>query len=293
MMRNIILLVCSVFFGACSLPAQIIPAVDECANPDSDWIFCENFDSRKPLKRKGGFGGTKGPAKVVDNQGIGGSSAWEATYHPGTVGAGDLQLFFGDTPKSMNNGIREGEHFREIYYRFYLRMSEGWSGVPDKMSRASVFAKDDWSQAMVAHLWGATSGRGLRLDPVNCSTKDYIRCSGYNNIGAFTWLKAKDGWAQIHAPEYNNRWICIETNVKLNTPGEPDGEQQLWVDDKFDTARTGLDFLASYKKHGINGIFLENYWNKGEAPATQKRWIDNFVVSTKRIGCRPTTPLAK
>ena len=30
-------------------------------------------------------------------------------------------------------------------------------------------------------------------------------------------------------------------------------------------------------------MFLETYWNKG-SPVTQRRWIDNFVISTRPIG---------
>jgi len=174
----------------------------------------------------------------------------------------------------MSNEIREGEHLREIYYRFYLRMSPGWRGVPDKMARATVFTDDNWSQAMVAHLWGASKGNGLRLDPVSCISDEYIRCTKYNHLPMFTWLGARDGWTSIHAPHYNDRWTCIETSVKLNSPGKSDGEQKLWIDGELDTSLNGLSFVANYKKRGLNAVFLENYWNNGKAPASQKRELD-------------------
>jgi len=45
-----------------------------------------------------------------------------------------------------------------------------------------------------------------------------------------------------------------------------------------------LNFVDSYTDYGINAIFIENYWNSG-SPKEQQRYFDNFVVSTKRIGC--------
>jgi len=31
-------------------------------------------------------------------------------------------------------------------------------------------------------------------------------------------------------------------------------------------------------------VFFENYWNTG-SPAAQERYLDDIVVSTRRIGC--------
>ena len=53
--------------------------------------------------------------------------------------------------------------------------------------------------------------------------------------------------------------------------------------------RQGLDFLGSYNAYGINSILFENYWNTG-SPQDQKRWFDNIVVSTKRVGCAESVP---
>jgi hypothetical protein len=61
------------------------------------------------------------------------------------------------------------------------------------------------------------------------------------------------------------------------------GENQLWIDGRLAVERKNLDWRGSYDRHGINAVFLETYWNKG-SPVTQRRWIDNFVISTKPIG---------
>jgi len=70
----------------------------------------------------------------------------------------------------------------------------------------------------------------------------------------------------------------------LNTPGQKDGLNQLWIDGRLEAERKNLDWRGDYTGHGINAVFLETYWNDG-SPVTQSRWIDNFVIST-----RPSVP---
>jgi len=75
----------------------------------------------------------------------------------------------------------------------------------------------------------------------------------------------------------------VEARAKLNTPGQKDGLNQLWIDGRLEAERKNLDWRGDYTGHGINAVFLETYWNDG-SPVTQSRWIDNFVISTRPIG---------
>ena len=77
--------------------------------------------------------------------------------------------------------------------------------------------------------------------------------------------------------------MCIESHVKLNTPGERDGVFELWVDGKLEAARNDLDWHGSWGDYAINTVFLENYWNQGSVKR-QARWFDNFLISTRPIG---------
>jgi hypothetical protein len=75
----------------------------------------------------------------------------------------------------------------------------------------------------------------------------------------------------------------VEASAKLNTPGLSDGSCRLWIDGRLEAERTKLNFRGKYTRHGINAVFLESYWNEG-ASKDEKRWYDNFVVSTKPVG---------
>jgi hypothetical protein len=68
------------------------------------------------------------------------------------------------------------------------------------------------------------------------------------------------------------------------------GVFELWIDDWLEARRDHLAWLGrAQQAYGINTVFLENYWNAG-SPASQSRYFDNFVVSTRRIGCARITP---
>jgi hypothetical protein len=103
------------------------------------------------------------------------------------------------------------------------------------------------------------------------------------------WIGAKPGGTRLFDGTYDGKWVCVETHVKLNSAGKADGVHEFWIGDSLEASRPGLDFLGTYKDYGLNGILFENYWNSG-SPQNQKRWFDNIVVSTQRVGCAERLP---
>ena len=49
-----------------------------------------------------------------------------------------------------------------------------------------------------------------------------------------------------------------------------------------------INFRDAYNAYNLNMVSLEAVVNTG-APQTQDRWLDNFVISTTRIGCDVST----
>ncbi len=258
-----------------------------------EWIFCDDFESGDSLVGQGRYfeydsdGGDFAPVSGV---GLGGSTGMRTIWQTGEVGAGSLKLAFGRNPSAnMDKGIRATEDFRDIYYRMYVKMQDGWEGNPAKLSRATVIAAEDWSQAMIAHLWGNGEDK-LLVDPVRCVDKDSnVKCIGYNDFGHMDWLGGQAGLTPIFSPPYDGQWHCIEVHVRLNDPGLSNGVEEFWIDGKLEARRDGLNFVRSYTDYAINAIFFENYWNEG-SPRLQERYFDNFVVSTQPIG--PAVPLS-
>ena len=207
-----------------------------------------------------------------------------ATWQAGQVGAGGLQLLIGANPLAEPNIGEDSERFREIYYRHYFWLQSGWQGNPHKLSRLTILTDSNWSQAMIAHLWGGDGGH-LVVDPVSCTSKVGVPvCKGYNDFKNMRWLGLRRGATAVHTPAHSGKWHCVEANVMLNDAGATNGYQDFWLNGRREADAQRLNFVGNYDGYGINGLFIENWWNGG-APGERTRVIDNLVVSTERIGC--------
>lgn len=278
-----------------AFPITMIPvpiaAASECDGWETshpEWIFCDDFEKGGSLVAQGRYfehDNNKGDFQSVSGVGLRGTMGMRAIWQPGEVEAGNLKLGFGRTPGTyFSKGIRPQEDFHEVYYRMFVKLQKGWKGNPFKLSRATVLAKADWSQAMIAHLWGDPAN-GLQLDPVSCTdASGTVTCSGYNDFNQMKWIGAKAGPTPVFDGSFSDQWLCVETHVRLNDAGASNGFHEFWIGDTLEAKREGLNFLGGYKAFGINGIFFENHWNSGSI-RLQERYFDNIVVSTKRIGC--------
>ena len=271
---------------------EIEPAQDECDNWEilhPEWIFCDDFEVDSAFVRDGRYfeyNSNGGDFVPLEGIGVDGSKGMRVIFQSGEVTAGGFKLAFGRNPNSyMDKGIRDTEDFRDVYYRMYLKMQDGWVGSPAKLSRATCFSSaSDWSQAMIAHLW--SSGDYLLVDPVRCVdlATNLVKCIGYNDFAHMDWIGNLAGVTPIFASVHDGIWYCVESHVKLNDPGISNGVQEFWIDGNLEARRDSLNFVSSYTDYAINAVLFENYWNSG-SPQLQERYFDNIVVSTQPIGC--------
>jgi hypothetical protein len=283
---SLILLVAAI---ACLFPNAFADECDNWQSAHPEWIFCDDFETTEPMVQSGRYfeyGDDEGDCVVVDGVGIDSSRGLRTIFQQGEVGAGGMKLAFGRNPNAYMNkqNIRPTEDFREIYYRMYLKMQDGWQGSPAKLSRATVFTSaSDWRQAMIAHLW-SDADEHLLLDPASCvNSSGAVECTTYNDFNHLDWLGNRSGTTPIFATDHSGVWYCVEHHVKLNDPGERNGVQEFWIDGSLEARRDSLDFVGTYTAYAINAVFFENYWNSGST-RLQERYFDNIVVSTAPIG---------
>ncbi len=164
-------------------------------------------------------------------------------------------------------------------------MEDGWEGNPAKLSRATVFtSSEDWRQAMIAHLWSDGTDH-LLIDPASCiDDSGNVECTKYNDFDHLQWLGNKSGTTPLFNADHDNTWFCVEHHVRLNDPGQSNGLQEFWINDSLEARRENLNFTGTYTEYAINAVFFENYWNDGSI-RDQRRYFDNIVISTERIGC--------
>lgn len=260
-------------------------AVNECANPRPEWIWCDDFEedrrssyfeSSMPLRRGVGLDGSTGAV---------------GRYVLGSSEAGNFKVAFGRVPSASFRPVDGGtRHYREIYWRVFVKTPENWQGQgADKLSRAMVMAGSNWQQAMIAHVWSGSdpgpNGAYLMLDPARgTNAAGSLVTTRYNDFNNLTWMGAVRGRTPLFEASRRGEWQCVEARVRLNDAGQSNGVFELWVNDEPDARITNLNWVGRYNAYGINAIFLENYWNN-RSPVEQERYMDNFVISTERIGC--------
>jgi hypothetical protein len=266
------------------------PSAGECATPEPEWIWCDDFE-RDRLSRYFEYVHKEGSFVRAAGVGVEGSYGMRARFAPGQVGAGALHVAFGLTPLDYFEPVDGGTaNYREIYWRIYLKNQAGWvGGGGSKLSRAMILASPDWAQAMIAHVWSnASKTEGdyyLLIDPASgTDAAGLVVTTTYNDFGNLRWLGALSGTTPIFDPQHVGAWYCIEARVKLNDAGQANGVFQLWIDEQLEAQRMGLNWVGAFSAFGINAVFFENHWDAG-SPAAQERYMDNIVVSTRRIGC--------
>lgn len=258
----------------CVIPADKQPQADA-----KSTIWYDDFDAAKKYSEE--QGGREGP-------GLGGAGeAVIGLYEKDKQGLGNRKVFFGDSPIMCI--ARKGEKFTDIYWRVYVKHQPGWAsgqsghGGPDKLSRATSMVSDKWNQSMFAHVW--SSGDALTLDNASGVKGGAVATTRYNDFANMKWVGGNKPASKmlLHSSAEAGWWVCVEARAKLNTPGKADALSQLWIDGKLECERKDFDWRGTYDAFGINAVFLETYWND-KSPLTQKRWYDNFVISTEGIG---------
>lgn len=272
---------------------QLLPYQGWEADPDVIWY--DDFDgSDDLLSRYLEYSSDGGDFRPVTYEALGGvGKSLRGIFQRREVSAGGIKKCFGRNPMDYRGlGVRNTEDFREIYWRQYVKMQPGWIGNPAKLNRAIAFAGSNWSEAMIAHIWGGHSNN-LCIDPASgVNANSQVVTTKYNDFANLTWLGSRPGTSQIFDTDESGRWISIEGHVRLNTPGESDGIFTLYIDEQVEASRNDLNWVYSWDDYGINAVFLENYWNSG-SPVTQERYFDDFVISTSYIGLArsPYNPL--
>src|ERR1051326_2135274 len=163
-------------------------------------------------------------------------------FEKGQVSAGSLKALFGKNP--FGKGVHLQETFREIYWRVYVKHEAGWEGNPAKLARATCLASADWTQGFIAHVWGG-KGDALCIDPATGITDNRKVTTKYNDFDKLRWLGLRQGQTPIFSPAESGRWVCVESHIRLNTPGKADGIFELWLDGKMEAARNDLDWQGT------------------------------------------------
>jgi hypothetical protein len=260
-----------------------------CPEPLPDaWVFCEDFETTDdPTASFFEYQDADGAFVLDEGEAASGVRAMKATYAEGVEGAGWLSVAFGHNPIVYGNSpqVAQDRDFQSIYWRMRIKMEAGWPDLgPGELTSATVFASEQWQQALVARLRSDSKDVVLLAEPITCIEDDLIACTGFDDADRQQELGGLVGATPLFSKESSGVWHCVEAHVALNTPGLADGSFEFWVDDQLQNATYELDWRGSWAEYGINLVTVQNLW-PGGAPQQLERWIDDLVISTEPIGC--------
>ena len=178
---------------------------------------------------------------------------------------------------------RLGYEPEEAYFRYYLRFADDWT--PRRGGKlpgfGGTYGRAGWGGRPVDGTDG-WSARGLFEGQKDGRTPIGFYCYHMDMKGVYgsNWVWDRDGLGFLE----NNRWYCIEQDVKLNTPGQADGVLQGWVDGRLAFEKTDVRFRAvdtlKIEAVWIN-VYLGGTWT---AERDHHLYLDEIVISKQPIG---------
>ncbi len=243
-------------------------------------LFSESFDDADLLKR-GWYDGSK--FKVVSEVAYAGKSCIEYRWKDKA------------TKPHTSSGIRHPlKATDELFIRYYIKLSEdwNWSERPyhPHLTHFLTTENGKWHGPARSHLT-------LYVEPVNGKLR--IGATDMENANmphGLTQGRLRGGYnGKLYDSKdsvFNDgRWHCIEAQFRLNTlnaendTANSDGVIRGWFDDKLVIERSDVIFRTTdFPNMKWNQFLLMPYFGPGLLPHAQTLWIDELVVSTKRVG---------
>jgi cellulose synthase/poly-beta-1,6-N-acetylglucosamine synthase-like glycosyltransferase len=234
------------------------------ARADAQVIFQDDFEQDTIVNDIIGlWDGPHDPSTMymTDQMSHSGRRSLELKYVPGSFGASFMYHEF------------PGQD--QIHVRWYQRWSPGFVWEPSATKMVILRPIGGYPEFYPEVLWadGQLAIQAQVTKEANWDSEDFYQNQGDPVVFG------------------GDRWYCVEVFVKLNTPGEADGEIAAWIDGELKMQYSGREFrgslptdpapsIAQIQAVGATGY----YGGVTEVPQLEFSWQDDFVVSTQPIG---------
>jgi hypothetical protein len=271
-------------------------------------LYCETWDNDpKNWWRRTGLS-EYDRSWIASNGGVYFPRSWTRTHYApgeGYLGAGlrvslpanGIYGTYSPTADFVGLGYGEQTH---LFYRYYLKYSPEFrdatacdGGKHPGLAGDTSLAGNGGSATDGTNGWSLRGGYILNCDANNpiyprviLSTYAYYADMVGDYGQHWSWTgKGDAGLASL------NQWMCIEGEVKVNTPGVRDGVLRTWVNGRLAFEKTDL-FLRKKPPYKIAGnLGIRKFWGTlhhgGGRPFGKdvRAWMDQTVVAKSRIGC--------
>lgn len=219
---------------------------------------------------------------------------------PGGVRGNCIEYEWTDTSGTATGSSAKRHLFEptdEIFIRYYLRLSKGWGwsgrNYHPHLTHFMTTENTQWHGPAASHLT-------LYIEPVNGKLRLAAQdIQNKDTPHGLTQGPLKGGyngtlWDSADELITDDAWHCIEAQFKLNTlhlkadKPNADGIVRGWFDGKLVIELTNVILRSTdFPNMKFNQFLMAPYFGPGLLPHAQKLWIDEMVVSTKRIGLLP------
>lgn len=200
---------------------------------------------------------------------------------------------------SWNFATELGYEPEEIYMRYYVRHSGSWKTCTQdggKMPGISgTYGRAGWggrpSDGSADSGW-SSRGSYSKAIPIDDTLNPLF---GYVGIGNYVYhaemvnegLQYGNVWKwdrNLNGYLKMDKWYCVESYVKLNTPTQKDGVIKGWVNGRLAFEKQGLNF------RNVDSLKIEKIWmnvyHGGKTPTVGDciSYFDNIVISDEYIG---------
>ena len=168
----------------------------------------------------------------------------------------------------------------EVYTRFYTQTnafsyeaSTGTKRFGQLNLNSPYFYPNFWWENIFGSRELAVIGLVVAEPCASTGHPAYDSCDYYPNMA--------------RVPLNDNQWYCVETHLKMNTPGVANGVIEVWIDGAQTMSYTGRMFRGpsvsgpngNSSLTGFNAIRIYRQAGVGTM------WYDAFAVGSTRIGC--------
>jgi len=226
-----------------------------------------------------GFEGTDLSAWTVD------PGRYSLTTTAGRVHSGhqSLQTLFSATNGygSITRWFMPG--YDDVYVRFYVMFQEGFQNLRSDgngMHFLTVCGNN------INNIWACSGKAGIvptgaeyfyaGLDPEEVGLPTLQPLSFYTYWPDMTCCYGNDGFqAAPKVPLVGGQWQEVVMHIKMNTPGQSDGLQEVWLNGVKKLSQPNMRWRTTTDVR-VNQIRFDNYMPG--APQTQYLWIDDVTV---------------
>jgi hypothetical protein len=227
---------------------------------------------------------------------------WGRPVGAGTVSLPSKYVFAGkrsaylEVQKGSHESFGYGEYVPRapiddvVYVRMYLRLADDFSmGTSSQLKLISIKGG-----AKPENAYGGAGNKPTGQDKfsVTLALDNWMKLHFYvyhpDQWGGYgDWVYCQPSFFR-KAGLSRGKWYCIELMLKNNTPGKKDGQIKAWLDGTQIGKIEKLRF-RDVRAVKIRRFTVENYFGGGNvsdtSPKDQRLYIDNYIVSTKPIGC--------